>query len=208
MPLIRKDASTPVATPDNPAAQLRAESREARWSAARALAGMAGSETVLGEALARETDPRVREAIFTSLARQQTAQAVEVVLPYVRSQDAAIRTAALDALSAMPGAVEAFIPALLGDADSDVRLLTCDVVRRLPGSAAARALCALLENESQPNVCAAAIEALSEVGDTAALPALARCRARFADEPFLLFAIQAAVSRIGGDGRTDGPQAS
>jgi HEAT repeat protein len=156
--------------------------------------------------LARETDPRVREAIFTSLAHIQSPEAIAVILPHIRSDDASIRAGALDALAAMPNAAESSIPALLADADPDVRILICDVVRRLPGPLATQYLCDLLENEQHSNVCGAAVEALSEVGNETALPLLAQCAERFASEPFLVFSINTASKRIAGDGRPSGSQ--
>jgi HEAT repeat protein len=196
MPLIRKDAGTHP--PSYALGDLNAASSEARWSAARHLAKDPSSVSALGAALAVESDARVREALFTSLAYIQTPEAVGVVLPYIRSDDASIRAGALDALNAMPKAVEAFVPALLADPDPDVRLLVCDVVRRLPGPQAARYLCDLLQTEDQPNVCGAAVEALSEVGDDSALPVLAQCATRFSAEPFLVFSIKTASQRLMG----------
>ncbi len=204
MPLIRKDAeasSKPQSCPD-PMAALASPESEVRWMAARSLAKVPSSADELGKALKAETDPRVREALFTSLAHIQTQEAVEAVLPYLRSDDAATRTAALDALNAMPAAVDIYIPKLLGDPDPDVRILVCDTVRRLPGPVATRYICELLKTETIANVCAAAVEALSEVGDPQALPVLAKCAERFADEPFLVFSIKIASERIGGDART------
>ncbi len=61
---------------------------------------------------------------------------------------------------------------------------------------AQRLLLSLVETDKDANVCAAAIEVLSEIGDAAALPHLARCRARFPDDPFIRFAVQAAAERI------------
>jgi hypothetical protein len=58
-------------------------------------------------------------------------------------------------------------------------------------------LCALLENETEKNVCAAAVEVLAEVGNAEALGSLARCAERFADDPFLVFSIKMAIDRIG-----------
>ena len=208
MPLIRKDASPPPAAPTDAFAALTSSKSEYRWSAARQLAKDPKNARLLGSALASETDPRVREALFTSLAHIQTAEAVEAILPHLRSDDAAIRAGALDALNAMPAAAESYIYKLLGDPDSDVRLLACDVVRRLPGPVANRHLCELLEREILPNVCGAAVEALSEVGDATALPVLQRCAERFAAEEFLLFSIRIASDRIGGEARSSGPRAS
>jgi HEAT repeat protein len=210
MPLIRKDAAPAAPSRDTRAddlSALKSVSTDARWSAARRLAEAPSSTTALGEALAVETDPRVREALFTGLAHIQTPQAVAFILPFIRSQDVAIRAGALDALNTMPEALEGELPALLADPDPDVRLLVCDIVRRLPGPIATRFLCDLLARETLANVCGAAVEALSEVGDETALDALADCAARFSTEPFLVFSIKAVSNRIAGDGRLRGPQA-
>ena len=48
-----------------------------------------------------------------------------------------------------------------------LRLLACELTRNLPSGEAARLLCGLLEHEAEPNVCAAAVEVLAEVGYTA-----------------------------------------
>lgn len=209
MPLIRKDPATasPAVKPADGRNDLTSTDIEMRWNAARLLAKDPSSATMLGEALAVEREPRVREALFTSLAHIQTPEAVGAILPHIRSPDAAIRAGALDALGAMPQAVEKELPKLLADPDPDVRLLVCDIVRRLPGPAATRLLCDLLERESQANVCGAAVEALSEVGNETALPVLAACAVRFDAEPFLVFSIKVAASRIAGDGRARGPKA-
>jgi HEAT repeat protein len=199
MPLIRKDPTQPAqpqAGPDQHTA-LTSGSSEERWAAARALSRGPDAVTVLGPALATERDPRVREAIFTGLTTQNSAAAVEVLLPYLRSDDAATRTGVLDALGAMPQMAAAYLPAMLGDADSDVRLLSCEIARRLPAAQATLLLCTLLEREEAVNVVAAAVEVLSEVGEPAALPVLKDCARRFAGNGFLGFAIDMASKRIG-----------
>src|SRR5690349_16145141 len=100
MPLIRKSAgpSGPVTTPT--AGLLRVGSPDERWAAARSLTTPA-DVAALGAALADEREARVREAILTSLASIATAESAAVVIPYVRSDDANLRTGALDALGAM-----------------------------------------------------------------------------------------------------------
>jgi hypothetical protein len=208
MPLIRKEPP-PAAAPgtSDSRADLKSADTETRWTAARLLAKDPPSAIALGDALAVETDARVREALFTSLAHIQTPDAVGTILIHLRSADAAIRAGALDALSSVPQAVESQLPKLLADPDPDVRLLVCDIVRRLPGPVACRYLCDLLARETQANVCGAAVDALSEVGDDTALSILADCAARFSTEPFLVFSIKVASSRIAGDGRVRDPKA-
>jgi HEAT repeat protein len=198
MPLIRKGAPV-VAKPDaddEPFEALTKGSLDERWQAARDIGGRVGGVEALSRALARETDPRVREAILTSLAHVATAESIAVILPYVRADDAAARTAALDALRASPGAAEPNLAALLHDPDPDVRLLICEVVRELPASVATRLMADLLDREPEVNVCGAAVEVLAEIGEPEAAPALDRCAARFANESFLIFAIRVAMQRI------------
>jgi len=146
--------------------------------------------------LAVEANPRVREAILTALARRGSAEAVDAVLPHLRSDDAGLRTAVLDTLRAMPLALAPYLAGLLRDRDADVRLLACDLARDPAIAGAADLLCDLLARDPSANVCAAAVEVLAEIGEAAALPALAHCATRFPVDPFLAFAVEMATQRI------------
>ena len=171
-------------------------SPDARWAAARAAADRPEAVPALADALARENDVRVREAIFTALARIATSESVLVVLPYIRSDDASLRTGSLDALRAMPSLMEPHLPQLLADPDGDVRLLACDLARTMTKAGMPELLCKLLDTDPQANVCAAAVEVLAEIGNADAVPSLKRCAARFPGDPFLGFAIEAAIERL------------
>lgn len=194
MPLVRKPPSQRGAAPAPTA--LGEGTAEQRWSAVRAAAQHPEGLKLLADALPRESDPRVREAIFTGLARMATPESAAVVVPYIRSDDAALRTAAIDALNAMPEACRPHLPALFADQDADVRLLSCELVRQLADEEATRLLCDLLEHETEKNVCAAAVEVLAEIGRPEALPSLARCASRFAGDPFISFSVKVATERI------------
>ncbi len=197
MPLIRK-APDETAKAAKPAVDITAgladASSDVRWAAARAAADRPEAVSVLAQALAHEGDGRVREAIFTAFARIATPESILAVLTYIRSDDAGLRTGALDALRSMPAAAEPYLPQLLADSDSDVRLLACDLARVMTG--AQELLCGLVETDPQANVCAAAVEVLAEIGTPDAIPALERCAARFPNDPFLSFAIAATSSRL------------
>jgi HEAT repeat protein len=161
MPLIRRDTMpSGQAEPRHPADVLRDGTADQRWSAARALGastlgvvpgdtsvdGPSAVEAVeaLANALPTEADPRVRQAIFTSLVRLGSPACVAAVIPCLRVDDPQLRGAALDALRAMIGVVRPMLPGLLTDPDADVRLLTCDLARELPASDATRLLCDVL----------------------------------------------------------------
>src|ERR1700677_3135262 len=196
MPLIRDESDKAAASvPRQALPSLASASADERWAAARAARDPSAIPS-LGEALAHERDARVREAIFTALARIGTPESAQVVLPYLRVDDANTRTGALDALRAMQHACRPYLPGLLTDPDPDVRLLTCDLVREIGGGDGPRWLCAMIDTQPQANVCAAAVEALGEIGDAAALPALSNCAERFPDDPFLGFAIKVVAERL------------
>jgi HEAT repeat protein len=200
MPFIKRDPAAPAEqTPDDPTAQiagLESPDAQARWSAARALGGDPDAVPALAAALAREHVPRVREAIMTGLMRVGDEASVLVLLPYLRSQDAGQRGTAIEALQALPGAILPFMPKLLADGDSDVRILATELVRNIPAKDATRVLCGLIEHEQHPNVCAAAIDVLAEVGTRDAIPALKACAERFSNTPFVPFAVSITMARI------------
>ena len=199
MPLIKGKTGGAGGGSDAQQGALDSPDADSRWTAARALAGQADAVPALAVALAREPIPRVREAMMTALIRIGNAASIEVLLPYLRSQDACVRAAAIEALQALPDAIAPFMAPLLNDVDSDVRLLATELARNMEASEATRLLCELIEREQHPNVCAAAIDVLTEVGTPDALPVLERCAARFASTPFLPFAASVAMSRISGE---------
>jgi HEAT repeat protein len=199
MPLIRKTRNPSSSPPLDLAtvmSALASGTDDERWAAARSAHELPGSAMALAEALLREPNSRVREAMFNSLARIATPESVELLVLFVRSDEAHLRTGALDSLRAMKGAVWPYLPRLLADGDADVRLLACELVRKVPDDEASRLLCKLLESEAESNVCASAVEVLAEVGGTDALPVLARCEERFRATPFLAFSIKIAADRI------------
>jgi hypothetical protein len=213
MPLIRRDTvPSGQDEPRHPTDVLRDGTADQRWNAARALgagtlgvvtgnssvagSSVVGATKILANALLTEADPRVREAIFTSLVRLGSRECVEAVIPGLRLDDPQLRGGALDALRAMIGVVRPMLPALLADPDADVRLLTCDLARELSASDATQLLCDVLARETEPNVCAAAVDVLAEIGEAEALPFLQACAARFGDVTFLGFAVRIAMQRI------------
>src|SRR3569832_1876220 len=118
MPLDRKpSAPGPAAVAEGAgrAESLLRGTDEERWAAARNAFEVPDGLALLSEALSREHIPRVREAIFTALAKIGTPEAASAVLPHLRSDDAAQRTASLDALRARPAAAGRRGPRRRGD---------------------------------------------------------------------------------------------
>jgi HEAT repeat protein len=199
MPLVRKPAHQPAAEKpggDDALKALSSADPERRWAAARNVATLVGADLALGAALRSENDARVREAMLSSLAKIGTPQAIESIVALLRSDDANLRTGALDALRIMVAQVPQLLPRLLSDPDVDVRILCCDLARALASPEATHLMCGVLDNETEANVCAAAVDVLAEVGGVEALPGLRNCALKFRDSAFLAFAIKVVIDRL------------
>jgi HEAT repeat protein len=202
MPLIRKPTTgAAAATPDTADVlqNLASASPDERWTAARDAVSVIGGAAALAAALRVETEPHIREAMFTGLARVGTSESTDLLLSLLRSDQSALRTGALDGLRMMGTDVRHVLPRLLSDPDADIRILSSELARALPADEATTVLCALLAGEQDVNVCAAAVDVLAEVGNPAARPVLAQCAARFPQNAFLAFAVRVAIDRISSD---------
>ncbi len=121
MPLVRKPTTAAPGAASATADVLQGLTRtnpDERWNAARAAAGISGGCAALAAALRTETEPHVREAMFTSLARAGTSESTGLLLSLLRSDEAALRTGAFDGLRMMGGAVRDILPGLLSDSTS------------------------------------------------------------------------------------------
>lgn len=201
MPLIKRgrpETQTAATSPveGSLAARLVAGNASERWTAARALSGETRAVSALASAVQSEAAAEVRDAIFTSLMMIRTPEAAEALTNLLRSDVAHLRTGALDALDSIVDVARPFLPALLSDADPDVRLLSCELVRTLGGADGTALLCAMLADEQHVNVCGAAVDVLSEVGTASALDVLRQCETRFASDAYLKFAIADAIARV------------
>lgn len=165
--------------------------------AAKAVGTASEAPRDLATALGREKDLRNREAILARLLAIADDTAAAALAGHLSSEDAGLRNACIETLQAMPGPALSVLPDLLADPDADVRILATEIARTQPTGTANALLARLLERESHPNVCGAAVEVLAEVGSQKAVPALTAAKARFAGEAFLSMAIDTALARIG-----------
>lgn len=176
--------------------QLRTGTAQERRWAARDLVDFPEAASALGDHLARESESQVREALFTTLGALSSSQAVQALLPMLRSEDAQLRNGAIEALTEMPQAVGPCVQALLDDPDPDVRIFTVNLLGDLKHPDLNTWLIKVLTRDEHINVVAAAVEVVAEVGTPEAVPALQAAVRRFAQDPFLGFAADVAIERI------------
>jgi HEAT repeat protein len=176
--------------------QLSDSNAEARRWAARDLADCPDSAGALVTRLRLEQDESVREIIFTTLTRIGDSTAVDGLVEFLHSEDAALRNEAIEAMKQLPDAVASIMQGLLADADSDVRIFAVNILESLRHPDVERWLSDVIERDVHVNVCATAVDLLGEVGSRAALEPLLRLKSRFAREPYIQFAADLAIKRI------------
>ena len=203
MALVKASGNTTSAEPepqtrDLPGllADLAAEQPSVRRAAVRALAHYPETVMDLCDRLDVEASPSVRAVLFTTLIQLQSPAVAARLADFLRSDDVPLRNAAIEALQEMPDAVAPLFEHLLADDDSDVRIFTVNILATLRHARASEWLMGVIRDDPHVNVCAAAVDGLTEVGGPEALPDLEDLRGRFAGNAFMEFAIDAAVRRI------------
>lgn len=176
--------------------QLSDPSHSARRWAARDLADCPDSSAVLVEQLLREQNSSVREIILTTLTKLGDEKAVAGLVHCLRSEDAAIRNEAIEAMKMLPDEVAPIMSQLLKDTDSDVRIFAVNVLESLRHEKVEEWLNEVIEHDDHVNVCATAVDLLVEVGTSYSWEALENLKARFPDEPYISFAADLALKRI------------
>ena len=185
----------------DPLAAIEDADASVRRDAAHGLghAAFPGAEAALARRLQAEGDAGVREAILTALARIGTPDAAAALVPFLDREDAALRNAVLESLQQMPAevAAAALLP-LLDHADADLRIFAVQGLGGLAHPGGADWLEAVMERDTDVNVCLAAVEALAEAGSPEAMAGLEALARRFPDDAFVAFAVDAARSSFRG----------
>jgi HEAT repeat protein len=189
--------STPASTPAELIVQLSAADPLTRRWAARYLTLYPETASMLVSHLQAECDHSVREVILTSLTRIGGVVAVAGLVQCLRSEDAHLRNEAIEALKAMSEDVAPIMGALLVDEDPDVRIMAVNILESLRHPQVEAWLLSVIDNDLVVNVCGTAADLLGEVGSAASQASLLRLKQRFLDEPYIQFAADLALKRIG-----------
>ena len=199
MPLIPNRPQPEASEPRTTVAALTglaASDPQIRRDAARDLTGRAEAVAALVSALEIEEVPAVRQALVSALVAAGDRTVVAPLAALLRSEDAARRSEAVTALQQLPQLASEMIAGLLASADSDLRIMAVDLIRMLPNADAPGWLRHLLAHESHPNVVGVAVDRLAEIGGPDDVPVLRSVRNRFADDPYLAFAVELVIDRI------------
>jgi len=172
-----------------------ADAATRRW-AARDLAAFPEAVAVLVARLKVEAEVSVREVILTTLTRLGDDLAIAGLVDCLRSEDAALRNEALEAMKQLPEEVAPIMRGLLRDGDPDVRIFAVNILESLRHPEVEAWLIDVIAHDAHVNVCATALDLLGEVGTEAAEGPLRALTARFPGEPYIQFAASLALGRI------------
>jgi HEAT repeat protein len=169
-----------------------------RRQAAREMLCCPDADGALISRLKREQDAAVREVILTTLVRRGDPATADGLAECLRSDSAALRNEAIEAIGLLSGDVSVTLRSLLADLDPDVRIFAINILdsRRQPDVESW--LIEIIEQDAHLNVCATAVDLLCEAGTGASLAPLAQLKARFSSDDFIQFAANRAIKRIRG----------
>ena len=166
-----------------------------RW-AARDLVNCPDVSAALVQRLKCEAELSVREVILSTLTQIGDAIAVAGLVDCLRSDSAALRNEAVEAMKQLPDEVAPVMQGLLCDPDPDVRIFTVNVLESLCHPDVEAWLMEVISTDAHINVCGTAVDLLSEVGTQSSLVPLEQLKLRFADAPYIQFAADLALRRI------------
>ncbi|MBB2942354.1 HEAT repeat protein [Actinoplanes lutulentus] len=163
--------------------------------------GLEGVEEAVPDLLTRvilETEPNIRDSVLTTVSAYDTEAVAGALAVHLASDDAALRTAAAEALARMPRSMPALLPSLVAAPDHDVRVMTVMVLADLIHPDTGYWLTRVIRDDPHPNVVTAAIDALLPLATAEHAPLLEAAARRFPDDPFLRFTVQAALPGLTG----------
>jgi HEAT repeat protein len=190
------------ATCEELAALLESADATERRHAARDILHCRDAANALVSRLKREDKAAVREAILTTLIRLDDPSATAGLADCLRSEDAALRNEAIEALRELAAsedkanAVPPVLLSLLADPDPDVRIFAVNIIESARHPDVERWLIEVIERDAHVNVCATAVDLLCEVGTEAAIDPLLHLKARFVHDAYIQFAADLALKRI------------
>ncbi|MEM4644100.1 MAG: HEAT repeat domain-containing protein [Candidatus Methanomethylicaceae archaeon] len=168
---------------------------ERRW-AARDIAGFPEASEALIQALKREPDISVREVIVSSLLQIGDGIAIEGLLQLLKSDDAHLRNASIEALKQVSDKLEPHIEDLLSQEDPDIRIFAVNIMEAFESPRIAKLVARILEEDEDVNVCSAALNLAAQLGEPSLTGSIMRAKERFPEEPYVGFAAAVALERI------------
>lgn len=153
--------------------------------------------------LANEQDARLQQVILNHLIPDLRPEEVEPLYDLLGSDSAGLRNQVIDALGqlrsgATTETLEDTIRTRLRSDDSDMRILTLNLIAALEFPGLVSDVETILYEDDTLNVCMTALDTLLMLGNEECWPAIENLLARFPDEPFVEFSVRRARQQLRG----------
>ncbi|HYD33559.1 MAG TPA: HEAT repeat domain-containing protein [Methylophilaceae bacterium] len=149
----------------------------------------------LCQRLENEPDIAVRTSILTALIKIGVPQAAGCLIPYLRSENVALRNDVIVALQEMQHISLPLVEQLLTDSDTDIRIFAINILARIRDPQVPALLLRVIEIDPHINVWSTALDAIAETGTQDMVPTIQASLDRF-DNEYGRFAVQFAIQRI------------
>ena len=168
-----------------------------RWAARDLLEYREQAIDALCKRLEKEKDQSVQDVILNVLLEINREPIAEKLLPFLSSEDAALRNRVIEVLQKMPYQMEKHIEKLLDHPDPDVRIFTINILSSLKHKHVPKWILDVALRDEHVNVVSTALDALSELVVTYDMrDNLLKIKDKFKDEPYINFVIDSILEGI------------
>jgi len=178
----------------------RKEDMDKRAYAIEQMAEFEGGGRYLVEKLIQHsTNKDLAARIASVLANMDPKSApIESVMELLKLKNAYIRNLGIEVLRDYGDAIKYYIVKFLIGDDRDLRIFAINVLGDVSFAESRDMLIELLESEKDINVAMTAVDYMAEIGEEEDIPLLESLKERFADDPYVQFAVDGAIRLIKG----------
>ena len=144
-------------------------------------------------------DHPIIDAVFARLkTRPKRSDDFNELFKMLKSDNAYLRNQAITFLQNYNQDAENFIKKLLQDSDKDIRIFAVNILGDAKLENTLEPLRDFIKAENELNPLMTAVDYMGEIGEEEDIELLINIKEKFADEPFVIFAVDLAINKIKG----------
>lgn len=159
-----------------------------------------GAEFIVSELQNPDTGKNISAYMASLLGSMPSKEApIEKIMELLKLKNAYVRNLGISVLQDYGEAIKYYIVKFLIGDDKDLRIFAVNVLGDVNFSESRDMLIELLETETDVNVAMTAVDYMAEIGEYQDIEQLEKLKERFAEEPYVSFAIDRAIECIKGE---------
>lgn len=158
-----------------------------------------GGEFLIGILREEDVNKNIATKIASVISNMEPDEApIEMIMDLLKLDNAYIRNLGISMLRNFGNSIKYYIVKFLIGDDRDLRIFAINVLGDVDFAESRDMLVELLENEQDVNVAMTAVDYMGEIGEMDDIELLESLKERFADEVYVEFAVNGAISLIRG----------